>query len=127
MRSILCVGAGSFIGGVLRYLVSVWTLKMLNPVFPYGTLAVNIVGCLSIGLLAGLAESRLTLPPDLRLFLIVGIVGGFTTFSAFAWETFSLARNAQGIAVLNIALQLLLGFLAVWLGHLLGLTPNRVP
>ena len=127
MRSILCVGAGSFIGGVLRYLVSVWTLKMLNPVFPYGTLAVNIVGCLSIGLLAGLAESRLTLPPDLRLFLIVGIVGGFTTFSAFAWETFSLARNAQGIAVLNIALQLLLGFLAVWLGYSLGLTTNRVP
>jgi len=127
MRSILCVGVGSFIGGVLRYLVSVWTSKILNPMFPYGTLSVNIVGCLSIGFLAGLAESRLTLTPDLRLFLIVGLVGGFTTFSAFAWETFSLARNAQGIAALNIALQLLLGFLAIWLGHLLALTPNRVP
>ena len=75
-----------------------------------------------IGFLAGLAESRITLSTDARLFFIVGIVGGFTTFSAFAWETFSLARSTHGIAALNIALQLLLGLLAVWVGHLLGIS-----
>jgi CrcB protein len=120
MRSIFYVGVGSFIGGVFRYLISSWALRSLDPSFPYGTLAVNIVGCLLIGFLAGLAESRLTFTTDARLFLVVGIVGGFTTFSAFAWETFSLARSAHGIAALNIALQLLLGLLAVWIGHLLG-------
>jgi len=124
MRSIFYVGVGSFIGGVFRYLISSWALKILDPSFPYGTLAVNVVGCLLIGFLAGLAESRLILTTDARLFLVVGIVGGFTTFSAFAWETFSLARSTQGIAALNIALQLILGLLAVWIGHLLGLRTN---
>lgn len=126
MRSIICVGVGSFIGGVLRYLVSAWMLKMLDPAFPYGTLAINVLGCLLMGFLAGLAEARLIFTMDARLFLIVGIVGGFTTFSAFAWETFSLARSTQGIAALNIALQLLLGFLAVWCGHLLGFATSRI-
>jgi CrcB protein len=119
MRSILYVGAGSFIGGILRYLLTSWTSKILDPSFPYGTLAVNVLGCLVIGFLAGLAESRLTFTTDARLFLFVGILGGFTTFSAFAWDTFSLARNTQTIAALsNIALQVVLGLLAVWIGNL---------
>ena len=125
MRSILYVGAGSFIGGVFRYLLTTWASKTLDPSFPYGTLAVNVLGCLLIGFLAGLAESRLTFTRDARLFLVVGIVGGFTTFSAFAWETFSLARNTQSIAALNIALQLLLGLLAVCIGNILALATNR--
>src|SRR5262245_40254454 len=126
MRSIFCVGIGSFIGGVLRHLVSAWMLKMLDPAFPFGTLVVNALGCLVMGFLTGLIEARLILTADVRLFLIVGIVGGFTTFSAFAWETFALARSTQGIAALNIALQLLLGFLAVWFGHWLGFATSRV-
>ncbi len=125
MRSILYVGAGSFIGGILRYLLTTWTYKILDPSFPYGTLAVNVLGCLVIGFLAGLAESRLTFTTDARLFLFVGILGGFTTFSAFAWDTFSLARNTQSIAALsNIALQLVLGLLAVWIGNLLAHATN---
>jgi CrcB protein len=126
MRSIICVGVGSFIGGVLRYLVSAWMLKMLDPAFPFGTLAVNVLGCLLMGFLAGLAEARLPFSADARLFFIVGIVGGFTTFSAFAWETFALARSTQWTAGLNIALQLLLGLLAVWFGHLVGLSTSNV-
>src|SRR5499426_4844450 len=123
MRSLLYVGAGSFIGGIFRYLLVNWTSQILSPSFPYGTLAVNVLGSLFIGFLAGMAESQPTFSTEARLFLIVGIVGGFTTFSAFAWETFSLARKSVG--VLNIALQLLLGLLAVWIGHLLAHATNR--
>jgi len=89
----------------------------------HGTLAVNVLGSLLIGLLAGIAESRPTFTTEARLFLIVGVVGGFTTFSAFAWETFALPRKSVG--ALNIAVQLLLGLSAVWMGHLLGLAINR--
>ena len=123
MRSIFYVGAGSFIGGIFRYLLVTWTSQILSPSFPYGTLAVNVLGSLVIGFLAGIAESRATFSTEVRLFLIVGIVGGFTTFSAFAWETFSLPQKTVG--ALNIALQLILGLLAVWIGHLLAYATNR--
>jgi fluoride exporter len=122
MRSILYVGAGSFIGGILRYLLSTWVYKILgNPVFPYGTLAVNSVGCFAIGFLAGLAETRSIFTVDDRLFIFVGILGGFTTFSSVALETLWLTRGTQGLAALiNIGLQLFFGMVAVWVGNLLA-------
>jgi CrcB protein len=88
-----------------------------NPWFPYGTLAVNVIGCLVIGFLSGLAENRLAFTSEMRLFVFIGILGGFTTFSSFALETFLLARNTQELAaVLNVALQLAVGLLSVWFG-----------
>jgi CrcB protein len=122
MIGVLLVGVGSFVGGVLRYGLSTWVHRTLdNPWFPYGTLAVNGLGCLVIGFLAGLAESRAAFTPEVRLFLFVGILGGFTTFSSFALETFSLARDTQSVAALvNIGLQLGLGLLAVWVGNVLA-------
>jgi len=122
MRVILLVGVGSFFGGVFRYGFGTWVHKLLdNPWFPYGTLAVNALGCLVIGFLAGLAEARSALMPEARLFLFVGVLGGFTTFSSFALETFSLARDTESLAALvNIGLQLVLGLLAVWLGNILA-------
>jgi CrcB protein len=122
MRSIFYVGAGSFVGGILRYLLSTWVYKILgNPLFPYGTLAVNSLGCLAIGFLAGLAETRSIFTANDRLFIFVGVLGGFTTFSSVALETLWLARGTQGLAALtNIGLQLLLGMLAVWVGNLLS-------
>lgn len=122
MIAIVLVGVGSFIGGVLRFGLSRWIYKVLDkPWFPYGTLAVNVSGCLVIGVLAGLAEARSSFDAELRLFVFVGILGGFTTFSAFALETLYLARETTGVAALtNIALQMILGLLSVWLGHLLG-------
>ena len=115
----ILVGVGSFLGGILRYGLSTWVHRVLdNPWFPYGTLSVNAVGCLVIGFLAGLAETRMAFTPETRLFLFVGILGGFTTFSSFALETFSLARDTQNMAALiNIGLQLILGLLAVWIGN----------
>ena len=92
-----------------------------NPWFPYGTLTVNVLGCLIIGFLAGIAETRAAFTPEVRLFIFVGILGGFTTFSSFALETFLLARDTQNIAALiNIGLQLILGLLAVWIGNILA-------
>jgi len=118
----LFVGIGSFIGGVLRYVLSTRVHRILdNPWFPFGTLAVNAVGCLLIGFLAGLAETRSVFTSEVRLFVFIGILGGFTTYSSFALETFSLARETQLVAAsMNIALQLVLGLIAVWIGNVLA-------
>lgn len=122
MWPILLVGAGGFLGSILRYVLSGWVHRILdNPWFPYGTLAVNIAGSLAIGFLAGLAESRLFFTSEVRLLVFIGLLGGFTTFSSFTMETFTLARNAQFLAALmNITAQVILGFVAVWLGNLLA-------
>jgi CrcB protein len=122
MVAIILVGIGSSLGGVLRYLVSVWVYRVLDsPWFPYGTLTVNVLGCLVIGFLAGLAESRAAFTSELRLFIFVGVLGGFTTFSSSALETFSLLRATEQVsALVNVGLQLLLGLLAVWVGNILA-------
>ncbi|HEX5608137.1 MAG TPA: fluoride efflux transporter CrcB [Candidatus Binatia bacterium] len=122
MLGIILVGIGSFFGGALRYLVSTWVYRVLDsPWFPYGTLIVNVSGCFVIGFLAGLAESRAAFTSEMRLFVFVGVLGGFTTFSSFALETLSLVRDTEQMAALaNIGLQFLLGLLAVWVGNMLA-------
>lgn len=122
MVGIVWVAVGSLIGGMLRYGLSTWVHRVLdNPWFPYGTLAVNGLGCLAIGFFAGLAESRTAFTPEVRLAVFVGFLGGFTTFSSFAFETFSLARDTQSLAAfINIALQLILGLAAVWIGNVMA-------
>ena len=86
--------------------------------FPYGTMAVNIVGCLAIGCLNGLAETRQMFAPEARLFLLVGLLGGFTTFSTFGYETLALLRDAEiGAALANVIVQVTIGLLCVWLGY----------
>jgi fluoride exporter len=122
MREIVFVGVGSFVGGVLRYLLSTWVHRFLdNPWFPYGTLLVNVSGCLVIGFLAGLADDRSVFSSEARLFVFIGILGGFTTFSSFALETFTLARNTQMLgAATNVALELILGLVSVWFGNILS-------
>jgi CrcB protein len=122
MLRLLLVGSGGFLGAALRYIVTAWVHKSLdNPWFPYGTLAVNIAGCFAIGFLAGIAESRAVFNSEARLFVFVGIIGGFTTYSSFAYETFALARDAQNLsAAMNIGLQLVLGLAAVWTGDMLA-------
>jgi len=86
--------------------------------FPYGTLVVNLIGCLAIGLLAGLAESRQVIGPELRIFLFLGLLGGFTTFSTFAYEGVELFRDGEFVKVIvSVAVHVLAGFAAVWIGH----------
>ena len=117
---LLLVGLGGALGSTARFLVSgrVHRLVPLS-VFPYGTLVVNVGGCLAIGFLGGLVEARSVLSPSQRLFLMVGLLGGFTTFSSFAYETLGLAHASQCIGVaLNLAAQVVLGLGAAWLGYL---------
>jgi len=122
MTKLLLIGAGGFIGSVLRYVVSglVQTLSQ-SIAFPYGTLAVNVLGCLSIGFISELADSRALISPDTRVFLVVGILGGFTTFSAFGNETMNLIRDGEpALALMNVSAQVLLSLGAVWLGYTLA-------
>jgi len=122
VRELLLVGSGGFVGSVCRYALS-GAVHRLVPlaVMPLGTLAVNAVGCGVIGFLAGLSESRQLIGPDLRLFLFLGVLGGFTTFSTFGYETLALARGGEHFrAAGNVLLTLALCLVAVWLGHALG-------
>jgi len=116
---ILLVGIGGFIGAVLRYLITNWTQDTINALsLPYGTLTVNILGCLLIGLLAGLSESRNLFGTETRGLILVGVLGGFTTFSAFGYETIQLLRDGESLAAFsNVGLHLCLGLTAVWIGY----------
>jgi len=118
---VLFVGAGGFIGAVARYVLGGWVHSIVPmSTFPWGTLAVNISGCFLIGLLGGLAESRRTFGPEVRMFIFIGVLGGFTTFSSFAHETLALARDAEFVrASANIAGQVIGGLASAWLGYAL--------
>ena len=122
LTDVLWVGFGGFVGSSLRFLISGWVHRLPGTgAFPYGTLAVNVAGCLAIGLLGGLAEHRQVFSPAARLFLMIGVLGGFTTFSTFAFETIALA-HASDVARLfaNIFLQVVLGLSAAWLGYVIA-------
>ena len=119
MEKVLLVGVGGFLGSVLRYGIGglVGRLKM-GWTFPIETLIINGVGCLVLGLLVGLSESRGVLSGTTRAFLFIGLLGGFTTFSTFGYETFQLMRDGQwSAAALSTSLQLLFGVGGVWFGH----------
>jgi CrcB protein len=118
MSSVLIVGLGGFLGASARYLAGLFLHRRLGDAFPYGTLAVNVVGCLAIGVILHYAEERAIVSRDAMLFLVTGVLGGFTTFSSFGAETLSLLREGGfGPAALNIVANLLLGLAAVWLGR----------
>jgi fluoride exporter len=119
---LLLIGIGGGLGSILRYLLGgIVQNGAGTTLFPAGTLAVNLLGCLAIGVLAELTEARGVLNAEVRGFLMVGLIGGFTTFSAFANETVSAMRDNAGlIATGNIILSVGLGLAGVWLGRLLA-------
>lgn len=122
MVDALLVGVGGFAGSVLRYAVSGAAQRVSHALsWPWGTLAVNVLGCLLIGILSHLAVARGALTSHARALLIVGFLGGFTTFSTFSNETFGLIQiHDTGAALANLAAQVGLGLGAVWLGHAIG-------
>jgi fluoride exporter len=119
-RMILIIGTGGFIGSVLRFLASKYFQNLFFTSFPYGTLIVNITGCLLIGLFYGLSEKGNVLTPEWRMFLTVGFCGGFTTFSTFANENLALLLDAEFFYfLLYTGLSIFLGILAVYLGNMI--------
>jgi CrcB protein len=122
LPQLLWVGVGGFLGSVGRFVVAGF-FNRLSPAlaFPIGTLAVNILGCFLIGLLYGLAESRNILGTDTRIFLFIGVLGGFTTYSTFGFESLALLKDGAMLkASANIIMHVVVGLAAVWLGDTLG-------
>lgn len=127
MKDILLVGLGGCIGSVARYKLGGLVLHLsAQERFPYSTFAVNVGGCLVAGLLAGLAERYSVFGAETRLFLFTGLLGGFTTFSAFGLDAMYLVRRGEpGIAALYAVASIAVGMAAVWLGlKLIGLFPR---
>lgn len=119
MKHLLLVGLGGFIGSVARFLVSKLNLSWHFFSIPMGTLTVNVLGSFIIGILVGISAKSDLISTDLRLFLMVGFCGGFTTFSSFSSENLMLLQNGQVVTVLiYTSLSILLGFLAVYLGYI---------
>lgn len=117
--TLIAVGGG--VGSLLRYAMQGWGQSLTRGNFPLGTMLVNVVGCFAIGVLNMLFAERIPIPAEYRIGLTVGLLGGFTTFSAFGWESFALINDGQvWRAMLNVMLTVLLGFVAVWLGYRLA-------
>jgi CrcB protein len=120
LKSIFIVGIGGFIGSVARFMVSRYFQENVASLFPWGTITVNIIGSLLIGIIFGISEKGEFLSPEMRLFLAVGICGGFTTFSTFSNDAFILMRNQEWIRlVFYSSLSFFLGLVAVYGGRLL--------
>jgi fluoride exporter len=118
MHSILLVASGGAIGATLRHLSGLLVQRIPSGDMPLGTFFVNVVGCFLIGMLAGAAETRSFFTGDTRLFLVVGILGGFTTFSSFGFEAFELIRRGHTtLAVVHVTGQCVLGIGAVAVGY----------
>lgn len=128
MITYLYIAVGSALGGMARFACSSLAARAFGETFPWGTLIVNVVGSFVIGLFTALTgpDGRLVTSPDARLFVTVGVCGGYTTFSSFSLQTLSLMRSGEfGAAGVNVALSLALCLLTVWLGFAAGMLVNQ--
>lgn len=122
------VALGSALGGMARYWLSGVVASTIGQTFPWGTLVVNVIGSLAIGFFATLTapEGRFLVSTEARTFFMIGICGGFTTFSSFSLQTLTLAQGGEWAAVgLNVILSVALCLVAVWLGHVGAMALNR--
>ena len=119
-RSFLLVGVGGFVGSVFRYWLALFIGRQLSSTFPLGTLTVNVLGCLLIGILAGLSERGTILSPETRILLTTGFCGGFTTFSTFSYESITLMQDGEFFYLAgNVVISVVAGLLSTYLGILL--------
>jgi len=124
----LWIALGSALGGVLRYWCSGLIARWFGETFPWGTIVVNVVGSLLIGLIATLSgpDGRLLVGTTLRQFMMLGLLGGFTTFSSFSLQTLALAQSGEWVqAATNVVGSVLLCLMGVWLGHALAIAINH--
>lgn len=121
MEKYLLIGLGGAIGSISRYVLSRMVYHSAGESFPYGTLAVNIIGCFLIGLLMAVMQERLVTSPNYRYLLVIGLLGGFTTFSSFSYETLELMRMGSMTASLFNIFYNIAGCLAsTWCGYMIG-------
>lgn len=121
MTKYLLIFLGSGAGGLMRYAVSGWTQRLTQASFPLGTLLVNVTGCLLIGFFTAYLSGRMLIREEFRVALLVGVMGGYTTFSTFSLETFALVNEGQlWRAGVNVVASVMAGLAAVWLGYRLA-------
>jgi CrcB protein len=124
----LWVAVGSALGGVVRYWCSGFIARYMGESFPWGTISVNVVGSLLIGLFATISgpDGRMFVGSTARQFIMLGLLGGFTTFSSFSLQTLTLFQHGEWLrAGANVGLSVLLCLVGVWIGHGLGVAMNR--
>jgi fluoride exporter len=121
MQTILLVGFAGLMGTIARYSFSTWVDQRASATFPIGTLLVNALGCLLVGFLFQFFQYKQPIDPVLRMSIFVGFLGGFTTFSAFGLQTFTLVQDGEVVkAVLYVTLSNVIGLTCVWLGFSLS-------
>ena len=119
--SFLAVGIGAFLGANLRFIVGTWAAERFGVDFPYGTLIVNVSGAFAVGVVLAFMGERLGLSPLWRLFFVTGFLGGYTTFSSYAWEALVLAEGGAWVrAAVYVVGSNVVGFIGVWLGAMLA-------
>ena len=112
---------GGAIGSVARYVLSTAILRLSGSLFPVGTFAVNLAGCIAFGAIVGAAEQRFVLTPEARAFLLVGVLGGFTTFSSYVFESLALMQDGQfAAAAVNIGGQVMAGLFGFWTAYVIA-------
>ncbi len=115
---LLLIALGGALGSVCRYGLSTLVQRLSSPFFPYGTFVVNVLGCVLFGVIMGAARQRFVLGPSERAFLLIGVLGGFTTFSTFTYETFALLQDGEFVrASMNAGGQVVCGLVALWAGY----------
>jgi CrcB protein len=121
MLRLIFIGFAGFAGTLMRYWLSDWTARRYGETFPTGTLVVNMLGCFLTGLLFYLMFDRYLVSPTVRTVVLIGLLGGFTTFSSFGLQTFTLLRDGElALALFNIAISNIGGLLMVWVGYSLA-------
>jgi len=118
MQKTIFIALAGLIGTLIRYWLAGFVTRQYGETFPWGTLIVNLAGSFLAGAIYHLAEERLLISPTLRTIILIGLIGGFTTFSSYGLQTFTLLRDGQiGLATLNVAVSNVLGLLMVWMGY----------
>ena len=121
MQKTILIALAGLVGTLLRYWLSELVARQHGETFPWGTLVVNLLGCLMAGVVFFLAQERLLLSPTVRTVITIGLLGGFTTFSSYGLQTFTLLRDGEfGLGILNVAASNIVGLLLVWVGYVLG-------
>lgn len=121
MQKTIFIALAGLVGTLLRYWLSGFVARQYGETFPWGTLAVNLIGCLVAGVVFFLTEERFLVSPTARTVILIGLLGGFTTFSSYGLQTFTLLRDGEfGLAILNVITSNILGLFMVWIGYVLG-------